>query len=414
MGMTILLLLVFIPIIFFLLFKLKKQQAQIDELLALSVESEQRIRAKSSFLATMSHEIRTPLNGIIVASKLLREKSLGAEVDDMVDIINNSGDLLIGVVNDILDFSKIESGKLELDYGTFDLPSLVKEVIFSFKRQFEDKGLYLRFDIEKDTPSYLYSDDIRLKQILFNLIGNAYKFTECGGVKLNLSYEREKLTIKVSDTGIGIPEDKLAMLFEEYSQESSKTFRDFGGTGLGLAITKNICELLGGEIEVSSKLEQGTIFSIQIPMEKMLKPKVSQAVENKDLDYSGLEVLVVDDNPINRKVAIMTFKKHGISPDEACDGEQAVEAALNKVYDIIYMDIHMPNKNGLEASEELIERIPYAQLPLIYALSANAFKENKDACFNAGMSGFLSKPITLDRLDDSLAMAYKKKKRRAA
>jgi CheY-like chemotaxis protein/nitrogen-specific signal transduction histidine kinase len=416
MGMVFLVLLVALPIISILLIKVNKLNKQVDELVALSVESEQRIKAKANFLATMSHEIRTPLNGIIVASKLLREKELDSEMEDMVDIINNSGDLLIGVVNDILDFSKIESGKLELDFAAFDIREVVKNVVFSFKKQFEDKGIYLRFDIREGIPFYYYSDEIRLKQVLFNLISNAYKFTEKGGVTLFIDYDKDSsnLSLNVSDTGIGIEQEKIEQLFDEYTQESSKTFKQFGGTGLGLSITKSLTELLGGSINVKSEKGMGTTFHVVIEAQEMKGPKQEKSVGIEEADFSNLEVLVVDDNPINRKVAIMTFKKHGISPDEAVDGEEAVQAAMNKVYDIIYMDIHMPNKNGLEASEELIEKIPYSQLPLIYALSANAFKENKDACFNAGMSGFISKPITLERLDESLSMAYKKKLRRSA
>jgi len=413
MGIALIPVLVSVPIIIYLIYKNKELQRDCEQLREDSLNVEQREKAKSNFLATMSHEIRTPLNGVIVASKLLRESTLSSEQEELVDIVNNSGDLLIGVVNDILDFSKIESGKLELDYAPFDIRTLLKDVTFSFKKQFEDKDIYLKYKIDNETPFYFYSDEIRLKQIFFNIVGNAYKFTECGGVSINLNYDTElgQLSIVIADTGIGIAEDKIDSLFEQYQQESKSTFKNFGGTGLGLSITKSLTELLSGKISVTSKQGQGTTFSIVVPMEMSHPPAIEDEKEESH-DFASLSVLVVDDNAINRKVAMMSFKKYGVVPDQAQDGVEAVKFATDKVYDIIYMDIHMPNMTGLEASEKLIEEIPISKLPVIYALSANAFKENKDACFNAGMSGFISKPITLEKLDESLLVALKKKKRR--
>lgn len=407
-NILIAIIVVLITSVLVLLKKYLDLKTQISDFEERALRAQERVDAKSNFLATMSHEIRTPLNGILVAGRLLKDKSIDRESEELIHIINSSGDLLKGVVNDILDFSKIESGKLELDYSTFNLVALINEVTFSFKKQFEDKDIFLKTNYGEKIPEFLYSDDIRLRQILFNLISNALKFTERGGVTISIDYKDSHLGLTVSDTGKGISPDRINSLFEEYSQETKETYRKFGGTGLGLAISKKLCELLKGDISVSSVEGEGTTFTICVPVQEVQPPKLV-STDQDEVDYSCLQVLVVDDNAINRKVASLTLKKHGIVADEACDGLVAVSKVLESDYDIVYMDIHMPNMNGLEASEELIEKVPYSKLPLIYALSANAFKENKDACFNAGMIGFISKPITFERIEESLDIALSKK-----
>lgn len=369
---------------------------------------------KTKFLATMAHEIRTPLNGVIVAANILNESNLSGKDNELVNIIKNSGELLINVINDILDFSKIEAGKMSLDYQSFKLNELLNEVIFFFEPQFKQKGLFLHYKIDETMVEDTYSDPNRIKQILYNIIGNSYKFTEQGGVSIRISKREKLLTIEIQDTGIGIKKTDLENLFDTYTQVKGQS-SEFGGTGLGLNISKCLSNLLGGDLDVVSTYGKGSIFTITLKDEALL---ISSQSTNKSRDkktertieeFKNLKVLLVDDNEVNRKVATLILKRKKIVPDTAENGKIAVEMALAKKYDIIFMDISMPIMNGYEASEKLIELIPYQELPLIYALSANAFKEDKDLCFNAGMNGFIAKPISFDELDETLIKVIERK-----
>jgi CheY-like chemotaxis protein/nitrogen-specific signal transduction histidine kinase len=376
------------------------------------VEAEKSLNIKkSNFLATMSHEIRTPLNGIVVAGKLMENETQTPRQKELSEIIISSGQLLANVVNDILDFSKIESGNLELDYQVTNLDKIVKEIIGTFKSQFDTKGLFLHFNICEELIDPVYSDGNRLKQILFNILGNAYKFTEHGGVSLKITKDGDYILFKITDSGIGMNETQLSRLFNEYEQADVTTQTKYGGTGLGLSISKKLTELLGGSISVESGEKKGTTFTFTIknpPLPIDLKI-YKEKEEKEDIDYSILKVLVADDNAINRTVAQMSLKKLGVDADFAVNGHDVVVKALEVSYDVIFMDIQMPSQSGIEACEELIEKIPFHEMPLVYALSASVFKETKDQCFNAGMSGFLSKPINLDILSGPLDLAIDRK-----
>ena len=377
------------------------------------VDLNQKTEAKSNFIATMAHEIRTPLNGISLAANLLKDEKDENKLIDLVDMINNSSNLLINVVNDILDFSKIEAGKLELDYQRIKLKKIVRDIIFSFEHQFKDKGLFIHYNIDSQLAELIYSDEVRLKQVLYNLIGNAYKFTDNGGVSITISKKDEFIEFAVKDTGIGLTSEQQEKLFKAYTQADNTTQTKFGGTGLGLNISLKLVELLGGEIGVESAKGEGSTFKFTIKNNPV--PNISVNIiedTEEDINFSKLDILVADDNPMNRKVAELALKKFELNPDFAIDGNEVVQKAKDKNYDIILMDLHMPVMSGIEATEELITNIPFSELPVIYAFSANAFKETKDSCFNAGMNGFIAKPLNLENLKEPLKAALKRKQQK--
>ena len=402
------------------LVKCKNQLTSAVEELSLEVEKAQESeKNKTQFLATMSHEIRTPLNGLLVATKLLEKAKSQDEINELVDILNSSGDQLSALVNDILDLSKMEEGHLKLDFHPVNIKKFVKNIQFAFKKQFEEKALSLNFELGPHIGDHIYCDEVRLKQIFFNLISNAYKFTESGGVtvKLHSPSKNEFLYCSVEDSGIGIAKDKLEKVFETYTQETASTFKKYGGTGLGLSIVKKLVELLRGDIKLYSEYQQGSTFHFYIDARECDGGKADiiddQLETVNEIDFSNLSVLIADDNQINRKVANLSLNKHGIRPDLVCDGQEAIDAVFNKHYDLVLMDINMPNKTGIEASEEIIDKLDIDKWPLIIALSADAFKENKDACYNAGMSDFISKPVTLEKLQKALIVAKERKDKKA-
>ena len=371
-------------------------------------EAEQANKAKSIFLATMSHEIRTPMNGVIGMASLLSETSLTVQQREYNQTIINCGESLLSVINDILDYSKIDSGKMELEQQPFDLRHCIDAVLGLFYEKATQSGLRLVYTIGPDVPPQIVGDALRLRQVLMNLVSNAVKFTHAGEVLLSISLlgtdssDRLLVGFDVKDTGIGIPEEKIGMLFKSFSQVDSSTTRKYGGTGLGLAISEKLINLMGGQISVRSTPGAGTVFSFSILTKAgEIKPvEIEEELEEKMTVTFGatypLRILIAEDNIINQQLIRQILGNLGYSPDCVENGELAVSAVREVAYDLVLMDVQMPEKDGLEATREIRE-LPGRQ-PVIVALTANAMRGDREECLNAGMDDYISKPVRLDEL----------------
>ncbi|MEI6436766.1 MAG: response regulator [Bacteroidota bacterium] len=358
-------------------------------------------RAKQQFLSTMSHEIRTPLNAIINTAGLLREEDPRPDQLDNIEIMLFSANNLLRLINDILDYSKIDSGKFEFETIDFELRKLLNGIRQSFEFEATRKALEFEIKVDDAVPAVIRGDSVRFSQILFNLVGNALKFTEHGKVSVFIGVNRvlrgyTELKITINDTGIGIPEDKQQFIFESFTQASSSTTRKYGGTGLGLAITKKLIELQGGTLGLSSEVGQGSTFIITIKYENSEKSHIEDEMlsHNAFRSLKGLKVLVVEDNLINQKIVMKFLSKWEASTDIADNGKIAVDKALENRYDVVLMDLHMPEMNGYDATFNIraMEGEYYKKLPII-ALTASAFLEDRDKIYLCGMSGFIIKPF---------------------
>jgi PAS domain S-box-containing protein len=388
------------------------KQAEL-ELLVAKEAAESESTAKSSFLANMSHEIRTPMNAIVGLTQLMQQENLTAKQAKQLTGIESSTQHLLSIINDILDLSKIEAGKFSLEQADFDIDAIFDHIQSMLKEQIDTKGLTIEVD-QDDVPNWLEGDQTRIRQALFNYVGNAIKFTEQGTISLRarkLEEHGDEILVRfeVQDTGIGIAPEKLSGLFRAFVQADASTTRQYGGTGLGLAITQSLAQLMGGEAGVESTLGRGSTFwfTAWLRRGQSVIPAAAsvQAADSKTElchHHRGSRILLAEDNAVNRDVAVALLTSAGLVVDTAENGRVAVDKVRTGAYDMVLMDMQMPEMDGLEATRIIRSTVSSKDLPIL-AMTANVFEADRQSCMDAGMNDFVAKPIDFEHLISAIA-----------
>jgi len=361
--------------------------------------AEESSKAKAMFLANMSHEIRTPLNGIVGMAEQLAQSQLDADQRYFTDIMRSASSTLLSIINDVLDISKIESGKFSIETISFNLNETIRKTLSIFEEKARLIGISLDIELMDDRGVTHLGDPHRLSQVLFNIVGNAIKFTHAGYVRVTSNLERGEndicfVSFSVVDTGVGMDMTYLSKVFEAFSQEDSSITRKFGGSGLGLSIARSIVQIMGGTIQIQSEKGKGTRVDIRVPMRISNNRTKQEIVEMTDLQKSlkGLRVLAVEDNELNRMVLQVILKKCEVSVSIANNGQEAIDLIQEKQFDIVLMDVQMPILDGLEATKYIRDELKFTT-PII-GLSANAMREEVEICKQAGMNDYLVKPYS--------------------
>jgi signal transduction histidine kinase/HPt (histidine-containing phosphotransfer) domain-containing protein len=382
------------------------ESKQVEELKKEKELATKAAKLRQDFLARTSHEIRTPLNPILLLTGMLLKTDLDHAQRDQLNTIKNAGETLLAVVNDILDLAKIEAGKIDFNRHNFSLRQVFDSIKEMMDINAREKGLELVVSVNPDVPDNIIGDTVRLTQILLNLIGNAIKFTHKGYVRVSVKLKQlvnqtVTLEFSVKDTGIGIPQDKLKEIFESFKQLDIDANRRYGGTGLGLTIVQQLVKLQGGDISVESHVDVGSTFTFQLQFE-VSRTSTRHPDEDMALDKSrvkGLEILLVEDNPLNQLVTKKLLTDWGIVLDIANNGREAIERLEKREYNMVFMDLQMPEMDGVEATEYIRNKMdePTRDVPIV-ALTANAFTGTDDRCLQVGMNDYVSKPIQMKNL----------------
>ena len=383
----------------------QKVKDRTDQLAEATRKAQAANQAKSEFLANISHELRTPMNGVIGMLDIALDHELSGELVEQLQTAQHCAHSLLSLLNDILDLSKIEAGKMTLEKIPFDVRAVVADCIKAHQPKAQENSVELRSEVSPGVPREIVGDPLRMRQILSNLVSNAVKFTEHGTVALRMDGEAGRgseftLRFTVEDSGTGIPADKLLYIFDEFTQADGSVSRKYGGTGLGLAITRRLVELHGGEIKVTSELGRGAVFTVKLSCEAAMPvvatPDIvvpAPAMLQAGSSNSTARILVVEDNQVNQKVVTAVLRKRGFHIELANDGQEALAKLANcEAFNLVLMDVQMPVLDGLEATRLIRKESRWKSLPII-AMTAHAMNGDKERCLEAGMSGYISKPV---------------------